>query len=170
MEKPMILDGMDLRDDALFSACEMPVEQGWIDSNNHVNVAYYVVAFDIATDAFLNRIGMDDHNRETRRTSTFTAEMNVSYVREIVLGDSVSITTQLIGFDGKKIHYYHRMYQKGGDYLAATNECLSLHVNMETRRVTPFRQETLDLLAEMKAEQVHLARPGNLGRVFGART
>lgn len=166
----MILDAMDHKDPALLHACEMPVQQGWIDANNHVNVAYYVVAFDVATDVFLNRIGLGEANMSERKTSTFTAEMNVSYVREIVLGDSLSITTQLIGFDQKRVHYYHRMYQTGDGYLAATSECLSLHVSMESRRVTPLLPHTERLLTEMSTAQAHIPRPGNLGRTFGVKS
>lgn len=33
------------------------VRPEWIDYNGHMNLAYYVVAFDLATDAFLDFLG-----------------------------------------------------------------------------------------------------------------
>lgn len=165
----MISEAMDYTDSALISACEMTVTQDWIDTNNHVNVAYYVVAFDVATGVFLDRIGLGERKIESRKTSTFTAEMNVSYVREIRLGDSISMTTQLIGFDAKRVHYYHRMHQSNDGFLAATSECLSLHVSMETRRVMPFLHPTMDSLKDLADSQANLPTPGNIGRKFAAR-
>ena len=47
----------------------------WIDINGHMNVAYYVLAFDHATDAFFDYIGLDSAYREatTRRPSRWRA-------------------------------------------------------------------------------------------------
>ena len=38
---------------------ESVVQPEWIDYNGHMNVAFYVLAFDHATDAFLDHIGLD---------------------------------------------------------------------------------------------------------------
>lgn len=148
----------------------MAVQEDWIDSNNHVNVAYYVVAFDVATGIFLDRIGLGEIDMPERKTSTFTAEMNVSYVREVRLGDALSVTTQLIGFDTKRVHYYHRMFQTNDGYLAATSECLSLHVSMENRRVTPFLPLTVERLKDIERSQAKIPVPGNIGRSFEVKT
>ena len=52
----------------------------WIDYNGHMNVAYYVLAFDRAVDALLAAIGVDEHYVESRRLSTFSAEIHVCYL------------------------------------------------------------------------------------------
>ena len=48
------------------------VEPDWIDYNGHMNVAYYVLVFDRATDAFLDYIGLDDALRAAAGSSTFS--------------------------------------------------------------------------------------------------
>ena len=51
----------------------------WIDYNGHMNVSYYVLAFDQGVDAFMELIGISPANIEQRQTSTFTLEMHVIF-------------------------------------------------------------------------------------------
>ena len=64
--------------------------------------------------------------------------MNVDYVGEVFAGDKVRIFSRLIDWDYKRIHYFHEMYHATKTYLAATNELLSIHVDMATRRSERF--------------------------------
>ncbi len=153
-------------DPVLLSGCTCRVQQDWIDYNGHMNVAYYVVAFDKATDVFLDRIDMGAAYLETRNGSTFTADMNVSYIAEVGLDAPLTFTTQLIGFDDKRIHYFHHMYHADKGFLVATNECLSLHVDMSVRKVTSIPASHKKILEGIKAEQAHLPPPTRLGRVM----
>ena len=79
------------------------VRPEWIDYNDHMNVAYYVLAFDFATDAFLEFLGLNETLRKTHNLSTFSAEAHVTYQRELHQGAALSFTTQLIGFDTKTL-------------------------------------------------------------------
>lgn len=162
-------DTTDNLDSALIQAKELVVRPEWIDANNHLNVAYYVRIFSSGIIALLERIGLPESDIETRRTSTFAAELNVSYKREVRLGETVRVATQLIGFDSKRIHYYHWMFQTKDGYLAATSEGLSLHVSLDTRRVCPFEEDSLLRLANLAAAQSHLPLPDNLGRRIGLK-
>ena len=101
------------------------VQAEWIDYNGHMNLAYYVLAFDYATDAFLDYLGLTEEFRARRQASTFAAEIHVNYLRELHRGDNFRISTQLLGYDHKRIHYFHRLYHAGEGWLAATNELRS---------------------------------------------
>lgn len=159
----------DALDPSLIVTPEITVRPEWIDTNNHLNVAYYVKTFAIGTGVLFDRVGLDDKDMAERGTSTFAAEMNVSYKREVRLGDTLMVATQLIGFDSKRIHYYSRIYQRNDGYLAATLEALSLHVSMESRRVCPIGADSAKRLADLAASQAHLPRPENLGRTFAVK-
>ena len=65
------------------------VRPEWIDHNGHMNVAYYVLGFDYATDAFFDYLGLGQSYLQRANGSTFAVEMNVSYVREVHEGDRV---------------------------------------------------------------------------------
>jgi acyl-CoA thioester hydrolase len=89
------------------------VRPEWIDHNGHMNVAYYVLGFDYATDAFFDYLGLGQSYLQRANGSTFAVEMNVSYVREVHEGDPLVFRTWLLGHDHKRLHYYHEMYHAG---------------------------------------------------------
>ena len=114
------------------------VKPEWIDHNGHVNVAFFVVAFDEATDAVYEKWGLGLEYPATSGCSVFTLGMNVDYRGELFEGDAIEIATSLIDHDSKRIHYFHQMYHDGTGNLVATNECLCMNVNLTTRRSQPF--------------------------------
>ena len=151
---------------ALYSTTVRPE---WIDYNGHMNVAYYVLAFDFATDAFLDYIGLHHDHKNKAGVTTFVADMNVTYVQEVVEGDPIRFTTQLLDFDAKKFRFFHHMYHAEKGYLAATNELLSLHIDLSTRRVGEMAPSIKHNLQELLETQKELPIPPNAGRVLGMR-
>lgn len=145
------------------------VQPEWIDYNGHMNLAYYVLIFDQATDAFLDYIGMTEQNRAANQSSTFTAELHVTYEREVKLGDEVSVKTQLLGFDEKRIHYFHYMYQKVEGHLVATNELISLYMDMKARRAGVLPESFQHKLAAIRSAHSVLPIPRQAGSVIGLR-
>lgn len=143
------------------------VRREWIDANGHLNVGYFMVVFDLATDAFLAACGLSTDYKAAHNTSTFAVESHATYQRELREGEVFCCTTQLLDFTDKKVHYFHRMYHESEGYLAATNELLSLYMDMTARRPATFPQTILDRLEVMKSEQAHLPRPVEAGRVIG---
>jgi len=144
------------------------VRPEWIDYNGHMNVAYYVLAFDYATDALFDYLGLDTAYRERSGNSTFAVEAHVTYRRELTTGDGLRFTTQLLGYDAKRLHFIHHMYHADEGFLAATAEWLSLHVDLTARRVSPFPEEILARLAEVMAAHGSLPAPAEVGRVIKA--
>ena len=138
----------------------------WIDYNGHMNVAYYVLVFDRATDDFFDFMGMTAEYRAAGNVSAFTAEMHVNYMREVKEGDEVYVTTQLLDYDAKRFHYFHRLYHAEQGYLAATSELLCLFVDMDQRRVTQMPTPILDRLAEIKQSHAELPIPEQVGSVM----
>ncbi len=145
------------------------VHPDWIDYNGHLNVAYYGLVFDHATDTFFDYVGLDRAYREASGCSTFAVETHVSYLREVPPDSELRVTTQLLGFDEKRLHFFHHMHHAEQDYLAATNECLSLHVDMARRRVTPMPASLRDRLAQVMARHAVLASPEQAGRVISLK-
>jgi len=141
----------------------------WIDYNGHMNVAYYVLAFDHATDAMYDHLGLDRAYRERTGCSTFAVEMNVSYVREVHEGDPLAFATWILGVDDKRLHYYHEMYHGAEGWLAATCELLSLHIDMARRRTAPFSEDIRTRLEAVRAAHAALPRPERVGRTFGVK-
>ena len=152
--------------------CEtkLDIPPEWTDRNGHMNVAYYVLAFDHATDTLYDALGLGWGYLERTGRSTFTLAMNVDYLGEVFAGDSVRIVSRLIDCDHKRIHYFHEMHHAAKNYLAATNESLSMHIDMAMRRSEPFPPDVQQRLAAMKSAHAAFPLPPQLGRKLGIRT
>ena len=142
----------------------------WIDYNGHMNVTYYVLVFDHATDQFLDYLGLTAAFRSAGYGSSFTAEMHVNYLREVKEGDEVCVTTQLLDYDEKRFHYFHRMHHAEEGYLAATSELLCLFVDLKIRRVAQMPPSIMDRLAEIKQSHAVLPVPEQAGSVMKVKS
>src|SRR3546814_12716097 len=76
-----------------------------------------------------------------RNASSFTSELHITYQRELMEGDPIRVTTQLLGFDAKRCHFVQCMYHAGDGYLASTLEWLLLYIDMTARRVTVMPED-----------------------------
>ena len=146
------------------SVNDFRVDPDWVDSNGHMNVACYVLVFDKATDAVYDDWDMGIDYVEKSGCSVFTLGMNVDYLRELFEAGPIRISTQLIGFDAKRLHYFHRLYHAGTGDLAATNECLCMHVNLDTRKSQPFPDALLHRLHSVAERHRSAGMPAQLGR------
>tara|TARA_Y100000588_G_scaffold295294_1_gene315528 strand:+ start:951 stop:1451 length:501 start_codon:yes stop_codon:yes gene_type:complete len=143
------------------------VQKDWIDYNGHLNMAYYLLVFDHATDAFFDYVGLgEDYSRKTDGT-TFTLEGHISYIREVKENDILRFETFVLDFDAKRIHYAHAMYEDSENYMAATNELMTLHVSQSERRACKIPATALTQLKTLKNAHIGLIKPPGLSRTIG---
>ena len=124
------------------------VKKKWTDYNGHLNVAYYVHIFDIAADVMLDNFKMGGDSAKQNKKTTFVVEMHTNYKQEVRLGEEVETHLTYVDHDKKRIHYKLSMFHKEKKYLAATNEVLSLYVDLSQRKVVEFDQDRLKLMDE----------------------
>tara|TARA_B100000686_G_C16688293_1_gene916093 strand:- start:92 stop:556 length:465 start_codon:yes stop_codon:yes gene_type:complete len=122
------------------------VKKEWTDYNGHLNVAFYVHIFDIAADVMLDNFNMGGISAKKNKKTTFVAEMHTVYKQEIKLGEEVETQVTFVDHDKKRIHYRLSMFHKKKKYLAATNEVLSLYVDLNLRKVTEFNSDRIVLM------------------------
>lgn len=147
---------------APFTGHTARVRPEWIDENGHMNLAFYVVVFDGATDLLWDVIGLGQPYRQATGNGTFAAETHILYRAELLLGDAVSVSTQILGADAKRLHLAHEI--RRGPALIAQQKIMLLHVSLETRRVTPFPPSTLAQVLAATAAHAALPKPDWVGR------
>ena len=118
----------------------------WTDYNGHMNVAYYVRVFDIAADIMLDNFKMGGESAKKDKRTTFVAEMHTNYYQEVKLDEEVDSHLTFVDHDKKRIHYKLSMFHKEKKYLAATNEVLSLYVDLNLRKVTEFDPDRVKIM------------------------
>jgi len=126
----------------------------WTDYNGHLNVAFYVHIFDIAADVMLDNFNMGGISAKKNKKTTFVAEMHTIYKQEVQLGEEVETHVTFVDRDKKRIHYRLSMFHKEKKYLAATNEVLSLYVDLNLRKVTEFDKDRIVLMDDFIKKNV----------------
>ena len=141
----------------------------WVDWNGHMNVAFYVTAFDQASGAFMRNMGLGRRYVDGKLGMTFVIEAHVTYDREVKQGDPLRITSQILDHDAKRLHYIHCMYHGTEGYLAATNELMLMNIDYETRRSAPWPDWAMERLDRMAAAHKTLPVPAQAGRLIGIK-
>jgi len=141
----------------------------WIDYNGHMNVAFYVLAFDKALDKIFDQLDLGVDYVERTGDSAFVLQNHVAYLAELKLDDPIRVTYQQLDWDAKKVHYFMHMYHATEGFLAATAEQVMMHVSLETRRSSPFPVEAQAKLAAMQEAHGKLPRPESVGARIGIR-
>jgi acyl-CoA thioester hydrolase len=111
----------------------------WIDYNGHLRDAYYALILSLASDALMERLGMDAAYRAASGNTLYTVEMHIHYLREVHQRDIVLVGMRLLAADHKRIHAGFEISCEGKQGIAATAEFMLLHVQQAaTVSVIPF--------------------------------
>ncbi len=143
------------------------IPESWTDYNGHMNEAHYLEASAAATDRFMEMIGADADYVVSGK-SFFTVENHIRYLSELKSGERLTIRTQVLKGQGKKMHLFHFL-RGGAGQLAATVETLVLHVDLATRASSMPDAEVLERLGAFAKAHEGLVVPDGVGRFVGQR-
>ena len=122
------------------------IKSEWTDYNKHLNMAYYVLIFDKAWEVILEKFKMGEHSAKTSGMSTMVVETNTTYDSEVQEGDEVEIVLTFFDHDKKRLHFRLEMIEKKSKKLSSTIEMLSLHVDLNKRKVAEFDQQRTKIM------------------------
>ncbi len=143
---------------------ETTIKPEWIDEYGHMNVAHYITVCDQATWAFweLASGGLGMNERDGHEYVIL--ETHVHYQAEVLEGDPVHVTTQLLAHDDKRFILFHKMWRTSDGALSATNEVKGLAFNLGERRIERFEPDVEARLAELLADHSKLGAPEEAGK------
>ena len=96
------------------------IKSEWTDYNNHLNMAYYVLIFDVAWEVMLKKFNMGEQSAKTNGMSTMVVETNTTYNNEVQEGDEVEILLTFFDHDKKRLHFRMEMIEKKTKKLSST--------------------------------------------------
>ena len=143
---------------------EETVRPEWIDYNGHMNLAYYVVVFDHATDALFDMLGVGAPIGRRATARDFVLETHTLYEREVAEGDGLRVVSHLLAADAKRLHFFHEMFHAGGGFRAAAQELISVHVDLASRRSAPFPPDREAAIEAMLSARAGMTPPDGAGR------
>ena len=142
------------------------VEPDWVDYNDHMTEAAFLIAFGWASDKLFRYVGIDESYRESGH-SFYTVETHITYQREAALGERFRISTQILGVDAKRLHLLHAMHHAGSGRLSGQRLCTAeqmlLHVDTGAGRTTPIRPGPAAALAAIAEAHANLPTPSQAG-------
>ncbi len=145
---------------------ETTVEPDWVDYNGHMSEWAFLTAFGWASDKLFRYVGVDEDYRSAGHTF-FTVETHLNYVREASLADPLRFTTQVLGVDAKRLHFFHAMeHATTGDLLCTTEQML-LHVDTKAGSTAPLLPGPATALAAIAKAHADLPVPPQVGQVMG---
>ena len=99
------------------------VRPDWVDSYGHMNMAFYLAVFDMATDQLWPHLGLGP-GFKARGLGTFAAETWVNYLREVREGMPLVCTNEVLAYDAKRLLAVHRMLHAEEGWLAPSGSNL----------------------------------------------
>ena len=118
----------------------------WVDYNNHLNMAYYILIFDQGLEVLLEKFKMGADSARNEKRSTMVVETNTKYINEVKESDEVDIMLTFFDHDKKRLHLKLEMIEKKTKKISSSIEWLSLYVNLETRKVTEFENKKVAIM------------------------
>ena len=122
------------------------ITKDWVDYNNHLNMAYYVLIFDKAWEVMLEKFQMGETSAKETNKSTMVVETHTTYNNEVKENEDVDVFLTYFDHDKKRLHYKLEMIEKSTQKLSATIEMISLYVDLKERRVAEFEKDKLKLM------------------------
>jgi acyl-CoA thioester hydrolase len=125
----------------------------WIDYNGHLRDAYYSLIFSLATDALMDRVGLDETYRARTRCTLYTLEMHIHFLHEVMATDVVDVSVRILGTDRKRIHAAFDMRCARYPDPVATAEMMLLHVHQgDEPKAQAFPPEVIGAIAKVEAD------------------
>lgn len=144
----------------------------WIDLNDHMNIGYYMLAFDRALMRFFDLwMGLNERYVQRSGCGSFVLQSHIHYLRELRLGEPYRVDLQLLDCDAKRWHYLASL--RGGldpdAPASATCEQLAMNVDHATRRSAPLPEPERARFEQLRAAHAALPRPPQIGAPLGIR-
>ena len=109
------------------------VASDWVDYNGHMNDAAYALVFSRATDALMDRIGLDAAARKSSGRTLYTLQVMLHYLQEASEGAPLFVACQLLEHDDKRMRIWLEM-RAGRDGAGARRERATVALDRQERR------------------------------------
>src|SRR5947209_12308298 len=108
------------------------------DHVGHMNIMWYVGKFDEANWNLFARLGLTPSYLRHSGRGMAAVQQNISYTRELLAGDIVEVTSELLELAPKSIRFRHEMRNAESGEIAATCEITAVHMDRQARKSAAF--------------------------------
>src|SRR5262245_37199309 len=132
------------------------IPDDYLDEMGHMNVMWYTHLFSLGAWGLFQMVGLTRTYFEANHAGSFALEQHFRYLKEVRVGQHVTIRSRVLGRTAKRWHSIHFMTIDELDALAATAESVKTHVDMRVRRSSPMPPVITDAIDRLLAEHRNL--------------
>src|SRR4029079_8423973 len=132
------------------------IPEAYLDEMGHMNVMWYTHLFSEAAWGLFQLVGLTREHFATHRTGSFALTQHFRYLKEVRLGQHVTLRSRVLGRSAKRAHTMHFLTLDALDVLAATCEVVSTYVDMTVRRSSPMPAAITEKIARLLTEHANL--------------
>lgn len=129
----------------------------YLDSNNHMNIRWYLALFDDAGDTLHDHLGLSRAFHRAHGTGTMDLEHHTWFVSEVLPDSQIAVYARIVARSAKMVHYLMFMVNETTGKVAAIFEDLNALVDLQARKTTSYPAEVGERIDAMLAEQSQLA-------------
>lgn len=119
------------------------------DSNNHMNVMYYINKFELANRNLSYEIGLNREYFESENLGHAVLEQNIKYYKEVFEDDLLEIYSKVVGRTDKVIKSVHEMYDRASGKLCASMSVTAILFDMNKRKSVKLSEEIITKLDKL---------------------
>lgn len=111
------------------------------DQMGHMNVMWYTGKFDEATWTLFAELGLTRSYFGQNGRGMAAVEQTTRYLRELVAGDTISVTSRFVEVREKVLRFEHVMVRASDGVIAATSSITGVHLDTALRKACAFPGE-----------------------------
>jgi len=132
------------------------IPEDFIDGFGHVNVMWYTHLFTEGAGGLFRLVGLTREHFTANRAASFALAQHFRYLKEVRLGQHVTLHSRVLGRSAKRWHMIHFMTIDEPDMLAATAEVVSTYLDMTVRRSAVMPAVITDAIDRLLTEHASL--------------
>jgi acyl-CoA thioester hydrolase len=114
------------------------------DSNNHMNVMYYINKFEHAGRSFSQKLGLGKPLLKEYNWGVAVVEQLIKYKREVFEDDILNIYSYAIGSTDKVMNFCHEMYNLETKVLSATINIKLVMFDLNKRKAINIPEQIIE--------------------------
>ncbi|MEM0898808.1 MAG: thioesterase family protein [Pseudomonadota bacterium] len=138
----------------------------WIDHNGHLNMAYYMVIFDLGSDEVFDRVGLGPQYRQRHGLTTYTVQAQICYLQEVKPASTVHTEMTILDVDEKRIHTIQELFADNNTSASATCEMITLSIDPHGPKAAPFPGSVYSKLQTGMKQHRFLKKPAQAGQTL----
>ena len=123
------------------------------DHMGHMNVMWYTGKFDEASWSLLSQIGLTQSYLKKQEKGLAALQQNITYKRELLAGDVVSIKSGVLDVAEKVVRIFHEMRNEETREVAAFSVITGVFMDAVVRRSCPIPAEIRESILEVKLDE-----------------